>query len=340
MVCVCVCVCVRSRDGSTLYASSSEGHIAVMKFELSELGNPAPPGARESFLESWRFQRAPRNGIMGNKSGGTGGGGGTAERPNMLMVKKGKTSSVNTLLPIPPPGAPQIITKTRDGKRRIQPAFLGLGGIVAQPLISAASSMARHVPSSGTNTSTAAVFQPDPMHASSNGDVDMAIDMRTQAPLTTNTAGSSRPALPQQQRTSLQDIGLPSWGAPQERPVQHTQHARKRKAAELDHDEDMELVSLAPHRPPGRTLGGDRPLQQPPSTYDGDVVELRPAYLPKTITYIPSEALELAVPNLKAFQSLKWDNEDEDAERLECRNFTSSSSLFTFLFFSNAKCNC
>ena len=334
-----------------MYACSSEGHIAVMHFELAELGPAAPDGARESFLDTWKFRRPPRQGgLYGGESNGGGGGydvgeggaAGTALRPNQLMARKGKVareSSSSALLPIPPPGAAQSITLTKDGKRRIRPAFLGLGGIVAQPLASAAlriaeqgerrEAVASTSSSAAKGATSAAVFQPALVPAVQNGDVDM-VDRVMEARMQASTSSASVYQHKQQQRTSLQDVGLPSWGAPQERAVQHAQqhhqHARKRKAMDLDGDEqdrnDMEPLVLAPQRPPGRTLGGDRQMQP----YEGDLVELRPPYVPKTVVHIPSEAMELAVPAVKAFACLKWDADDQDAEKLEIRNYASSLS--------------
>lgn len=102
------------------------------------------------------------------------------------------------------------------------------------------------------------------------------------------------------------------------------------------YDADFYPVRTMPiDRPAGRTLGGDRPVLPP---YEGEVVQLRPAYVPKTSIEIPSERMQLAVPSIKTLITLKWDAEsatpngnangssnniaDEgDAERLEARNF-------------------
>lgn len=81
--------------------------------------------------------------------------------------------------------------------------------------------------------------------------------------------------------------------------------------------------ALAPYRPSGRTLGGDRPLAP---AFTGNPVELRPAYVPKTVVQLPAEQLQLAVPSIKAHQRLKWDHEGEDAEALEVRNFADRAS--------------
>lgn len=118
---------------------------------------------------------------------------------------------------------------------------------------------------------------------------------------------------------------MPSWGAPQDQPALHAlQSARKRKAVEMDfYEGEDDTSSLAPYRPSGRTLGGNRPAGPP---YTGNTVELRPAYVPKTVTQIPAEQMQLAIPAIKAHQILKWDQEGEDAEIFEWRNFEDRTS--------------
>ena len=131
----------RTGNGTTLYACSSDGHVAVMQFSRGELCNPASSEAQQDFLRSWRFDRPSRS----DSSTMAGGFSGTASAPNMLVARKGgraksalsRGSSV--LLPIPPPGAPQEITIV-NGKRRIKPAFLGMGSVV--PMTSTGSSRA------------------------------------------------------------------------------------------------------------------------------------------------------------------------------------------------------
>jgi protein HIRA/HIR1 len=53
-----------SKDSKQLWASSSEGHVGVFSFELSEFGpdaNVAPEGAKEQFhADKWKFQKPAR----------------------------------------------------------------------------------------------------------------------------------------------------------------------------------------------------------------------------------------------------------------------------------------
>ena len=348
-----------SSDGLCLYVCSSEGQVAVIEFEMKELATPAEAGAQERALATWGFQRPARGSSSNLGNGMANGQAGTAGRPNVLQPrKKGQSAGNastngqnNVLLPIPPPGAPQQITRLPNGKRRIKPTFLGLGGIVAQPLPGR-----EPVTSSMANIAQNETFQGSPFASTSmqqqhgrspflqpafngGGDVDM-IDARMQgvpvtgpsqvrvryilltclsfACLSASCASLNYHGL---QQSSLQDMGMPSWGVPQDRAVSHALNSRKRKAAELGDYLDSP-GSLTPNRPPGRTLGGDRPAFEP---YTGEIAELQPAYLPqKTLTNaIPSEEMRLAVPSVRSYASLKWDLEDDEAEKLEYRNFAS-----------------
>lgn len=116
---------------------------------------------------------------------------------------------------------------------------------------------------------------------------------------------------------------MPSWAAPQDRAIPHAVNSRKRKAAELSDYLDSP-GSLAPLRAPGRTHGGDRLPFEP---YTGEIEQLQPAYLPaRTLTDAPfKEEMRLAVPSVKAYASYEWDNDDEEAEKLEYRNYASET---------------
>jgi hypothetical protein len=101
-----------------------------MQFGLEELGHPAPPEAQKQYLSTWGFVPS-HHPVASNGHTVQPGRIGTGNAPNILMPRSKKQARAQTpLLPIPPPGAPQRITINQAGKRRIQPAFLGLGGIV------------------------------------------------------------------------------------------------------------------------------------------------------------------------------------------------------------------
>lgn len=311
-----------------------------MHFELEELGAVAPAGARESFMDSWHFQRPERQSI--SLAGGVNGAVGTAQRPNVLAARKGKPTIAGphspasaTLLPIPPPGAPQKITRTADGKRRIQPTFLGLGGITPQPLPSSITQLGETAPAIAdvnavaSRGQTVSAYQPAFMPHGDGSTLS-----RGAAPAWQNPEQSGPGIEPQFQsshRSSLQNIGIPSWGATQDQPVPHAlqANAKRRRLANDDVDDGDALLasttasrSLAPNRPPGRYLGGDQAWP----AFTGEPVILRPAYIPKTIIELSREALELAVPAVHACLTLRWDSQDEAAERLEIRNHADPSS--------------
>lgn len=154
----------RSADGTTLYACSSEGHIAVMQFGLEELGHPAPPGAQKQQLATWGFTPV-HHPVTSNGSIHQPGRIGSGSAPNVLVPRKKQARAQTPLLPIPPPGAPQKITINQSGKRRIEPTFLGLGGIV--PRTGSSASLAPERPTSTLQSAfqpNASYAQPGPSH--------------------------------------------------------------------------------------------------------------------------------------------------------------------------------
>lgn len=117
-----------------------------MQFGLEELGHPAPPDAQKQQLASWGFTPV-HHAVTSNGATHQPGRIGTGNAPNVLVPRSKKQARVQTpLLPIPPPGAPQKITINQAGKRRIEPTFLGLGGIV--PRTGSNSSLAPERPAS------------------------------------------------------------------------------------------------------------------------------------------------------------------------------------------------
>lgn len=153
-----------------------------MQFNLEELGHPAPPQAQKEYLASWGFtpsyhpamhHGAPQHGRVGS-----------ASAPNILMArpKKQQARASTPLLPIPPPGAPQQITRTANGKKRIQPTFLGLGGIIPRQglMTTSAPQQEQQTPSlqPAFGHTAASYGQPGPSAISSH-DVEM-MDARMQ----------------------------------------------------------------------------------------------------------------------------------------------------------------
>jgi hypothetical protein len=109
-----------SSDGRTLYACSSDGHVCVFTFDLSELPSVVPPGTVESWFSHFGFRKSmrQRQPVSVNHQAV-----GTFAQPNVLGVRK--PASVNV-------AAEQKVTVV-NGKKRIQPAFLGGLGIAEAP---------------------------------------------------------------------------------------------------------------------------------------------------------------------------------------------------------------
>jgi len=130
-----------------------------MQFGLLELGHPAPPDAQKQYLSTWGFTPSHLP-VISNGHSAPPGRIGTGSAPNVLVPRSKKQARAQTpLLPIPPPGAPQKITINQAGKRRIEPTFLGMGGIV--PRQGSSTSL---VPEQATRTLQPA-FQPSTSYA-------------------------------------------------------------------------------------------------------------------------------------------------------------------------------
>lgn len=84
-----------SKDGKQLWASSSDGQIAVATFEYAEFAPVAPEGTRELLYRQYGY--TPRNrpllprpvAAVTTMANGTSGGGGTVHQPNALVARKG-----------------------------------------------------------------------------------------------------------------------------------------------------------------------------------------------------------------------------------------------------------
>lgn len=106
-----------SADGYTLYACSSDGSVASLKFSTEELGDTLP---RERLAEA----RASHGFVQPSQPlqsvHATLPRIGTSEQPRMLTVRKGPS--------VPKGRLQQHITINRDGKRRIRPTLLSEDG--------------------------------------------------------------------------------------------------------------------------------------------------------------------------------------------------------------------
>ncbi|KZO90530.1 WD40 repeat-like protein [Calocera viscosa TUFC12733] len=110
-------------DGLTLYACSSDGTVAVMKFSPSELRGIAPHDVQVNYLKGYKFN-SPMN---------------LTYQPTVQSIPPPPQHSppVQRIQPLPV-GQPQLnvggtqeVTRTTDGKRRIRPVLLSQGSSTA-----------------------------------------------------------------------------------------------------------------------------------------------------------------------------------------------------------------
>lgn len=107
-----------SKDGTVLYACSSDGHAAVLKFSLDELGFVAPDGLREKAHKTFGFTPKPRPMPVASTSFSMLGSQpsqsvGTHANPNILKVSKGKKKHITlNTQPFSGASAPQPSTST------------------------------------------------------------------------------------------------------------------------------------------------------------------------------------------------------------------------------------
>ncbi|KAL8291734.1 hypothetical protein RQP46_001992 [Phenoliferia psychrophenolica] len=99
-----------SADGTQLWSCSSEGHVNVFTFNLSEFNAIAPPGTKEAYHKTYDFHRArlpaPPRPLGPSSSSVQFPGMGTMAQPNTLIARKGpgaKRRVVPQPLPPPPP---------------------------------------------------------------------------------------------------------------------------------------------------------------------------------------------------------------------------------------------
>ncbi|GAA5878315.1 hypothetical protein JCM3774_001984 [Rhodotorula dairenensis] len=91
-----------SRDGKQLWASSSDGQVAVATFEYSEFAPVAPAGTRDVIFASYGYKsRAAPPLVHRPVAGGATNGGGTEAQPNALVARKGPGAKRPRTVPVP-----------------------------------------------------------------------------------------------------------------------------------------------------------------------------------------------------------------------------------------------
>lgn len=295
-------VCVRSPDGTKLYSCSSEGHVAVFHLDLTEFGPVvAPAGTKQLYHRSFRFERPRRSRPLAAVQPS-----GTLEKPNMLQPRKAGHQVVKDSTPL----TPQKITIV-NGKRRIQPAFLG-------GLNSSLSS----TPSSRAPTISSGHHQPQPIPHQNQ------YNLPPQQALSFNSfEGRSQPIERVQDMMNARMNGAsdqPAWGqgsASAGFDINSFESASKKR--KIDDAMAVDPTPSSAYRNRGRTLGGDRPRDVPPL----ELREIRPAYSPGQTTGGPSNAgphSMLVVPPVRASGAFRI-QEGTDSDVFEFRNLADPS---------------
>lgn len=140
-----------SKDGKQLWASSSDGQVAVVTFDYAEFAPVAPAGTQQRLFAEYgytprRLAAVAPSPVLVN--GGGGGGGGTESQPNALVARKGpgakrpRTVPLQTANPfanaaVAPGPAPPInaLASTSTAAPFGSPAFgsPAFGGVPAAP---------------------------------------------------------------------------------------------------------------------------------------------------------------------------------------------------------------
>ncbi|KAK4047227.1 HIR complex subunit [Microbotryomycetes sp. JL201] len=316
-----------SADGKQLWSCSSEGHITVFTFELSEFGTPAPAGALDTFFMqvygvSPAAARAKAAVAVASSTNGTGG---TMSQPNKLVARKGPGAkrivprAVQPIVPTPPtlPQSVQAVGMTA------LPAIPGMhaGGPVAA-VHQHAQTFALQSPSSAPSAMQQQQQQPTAFQSA----LQVAPTYNTAPPPNVGWTGAV--------------VGTPE-------PIQAAT-SRKRKTthaatgSHMDQDEytypehpgvpgygSYPRLSQAPYRAAGQTLG---PVER---DAPHELRTLRPAYMPREreVTFEvtnrdqdvqdgkPPGLKVLAVPQVLTHSSVMI--EDGDKDQFEYRNHSS-----------------
>lgn len=291
-----------SKDGRTLWASSSEGHVGVIEFDLNEFGSDlAPPGTLAKCHSTHGFVKPVR------------------AKPLALMPNGSAAAPAQQR-----PPSPQKTTWVA-GKRRIQPAFLGslqtettvFSGPAVFPT-SQPQNTAPVFPVSGAPPvpQPAAVGVPV---ASTSASINPFV-----VPATAPTAAAPVRQIVSTVITQQQPaVAQPQFGEPI-----YASSAQTRAQLPPNMETDFALRPAKQNRAvKGATLGGSRDKGKERREV---VEELAPAFIPEDGG---SGDLKLAVPAVKtlgkAFLHDVTEVEAEDGsavERLEWRNFKDGAN--------------
>ncbi|GAA5983758.1 hypothetical protein JCM10908_005913 [Rhodotorula pacifica] len=304
-----------SKDGKQLWASSSDGQIAVVTFEYAEFAPIAPDGTQDRLFAEYGYKTRVRAAAVARPalttlSGLANGGGGTVSQPNALVARKGPGAKRPRAIPLQPPVIPSMASSSAANpfaNAAVAPgpappinAFASTSAAVAGPA---------HFASPAFGAAAAAP-------AAAGGPVnDLNTSRKRKAP-TQVVDGFPPPGPPQQQQQ--QPVYYPYDLAPAAPPPQIPGYGSAPR------------LSNAPYRLQGETIGRGDPA--PP---DEELRELVPAYAlyDREVTFRVTNgkgkereepARTLAVPAVMSMGKLGV--EDSDAkDTLEWRNFASGA---------------
>ncbi|KAM0791654.1 hypothetical protein ACM66B_006090 [Microbotryomycetes sp. NB124-2] len=331
-----------SLDGTQLWSCSSEGHVTVFTFELSEFGTPAPPGALDAFfLHMYQVSpaaaraKAAAMALGTSMANGSTTTTGTMVQPNKLVARKGpgaKRVVPRPMQPImPTPQAPTLPQPVATTPGMPLPPMPGMPPLTAHSAVANGS------------TSSSVAFQ----------NAQTIPSLQSPAlPQQPNAFQSALHAAPTYSTAPPPNVGWAGAVAGTPEPVQ-AQSSRKRKGtANLAETDGYYPDNVAPH--PGVPGYGSYPrLSQAPYRSQGTTLvplggvdrdaplelrTLRPTYAPREreVTFQvtnrddggakdgngkPTGLKVLVVPQVFTHGSITI--EDGDKDSLEYRNYSS-----------------
>lgn len=302
-----------SSDGTKLWFSSSDGHVGVIEFDLSEIpAQVAPSGSAADFHASFGFQKPVRQKVALRES-----------TPSMSQASQAAMSG------------PQKTTVMANGKKRIQPKFVGALQAVQQSF------------DQGASTSSTPVFPTNPLPAPSAKSRPALSAAPSFASLPSARATADRQsvfananAAPAQPTASTSTFApSPATAATRkgsslrnavydEEPL-YASSSRSRDQLPPVMDIDFAMKPRLNRHPRGPTLGGSWDKEKGKGV-DVTETELAPSFLP---TALNPEDYRLAVPAVVTYGkalmnqvTLGEADENVAVERLEWRNFRDGAN--------------
>ena len=302
-----------STDGTKLWFSSSDGHVGVIEFDLSEIpAQVAPAGSAAAFHASFGFAKPVREMVAPRES-----------TPQASQATQAAMSG------------PQKTTVMANGKKRIQPKFMGALQAVQQSF-------------DGNSTSSTPVFPTNPLPAApankskpaltatpsftslpsarATSDRQSVFANANAAPAQPTASGSTVTASP---ATAATRKGSSLRNAVYDAEPLYASSSRARDQLPPVMDIDFAMKPRLNRHPRGPTLGGSWDKEKGKGV-DVTETELAPSFLP---TALNPEDYRLAVPSIMTYGkalmnqvTLGEADENVVVERLEWRNFKDGAN--------------